>query len=681
MAIRTVLRLLWRKRLLICAAAVCVVAAALGGAVLMGKTYVGEALVQLKFGGDAGPTAGTPLVTVDGVAIVESEAEIIRSRALARRVLDRLAAGPAPAEGHDAAASPGAGGGIEADRKVLALQAGLTVKNDGKSYLIHVIYAARSPGRAAEVANAFAEEYLKSRIEVSVAAAQRTSDWLDAQIVQATAEKGKVDDEIRAFRARPDVVAADAGNAQVREQQMRDIVGQVSSAALDSQRLEGRLQRLTEAAAAGRVPSAQDLQGSTDVQRLVDAEVTARQDASRLAETLGTKHPLYARAEKAHEVALAQLTEAVSAAAEITRKDLASARAAQAQLAARLAALRAAALDGQIIDRTLKALEARDTTAQGDLDRLREAHRQALALADLKPIAAQMVSRAEPIAIPSSPNMKVIAVLSGLGGIVAGLALVFLLEQRDTGFVTGGQAAGDLGIPCGGMIPAVRHGEKPVARRIYHQALKSLVIGAGLAEPKDGCTVIVVTSTMAGEGKSDLVRALAATLGELDRRVLVVDDSGSTVDPLVARNAAEASAEPAGDAPDRPEPRTETALTPFHRPSGDLAEILASSDRFKPWIAEAKMQFDVVIVEAPAVLADVEGVMMARSADLVLFAIRWRSTPKQAAVAAFRQLIPAPGQQALVVITEVDMREHRKLGNRDNLYFARRYAGAGRSAA
>ena len=181
-------------------------------------------------------------------------------------------------------------------------------------------------------------------------------------------------------------------------------------------------------------------------------------------------------------------------------------------------------------------------------------------------------------------------------------------------------------------------------------------------------------------GNRDRGRALGATLGELDRRVLVVDDSAATVDPPMARDAAEApEAELAGEAPDRP--GTETALTPFHRPSGDLAEILASSDRFKPWIAEAKMQFDVVIVEAPAVLADVEGVMMARSADLVLFAGRWRSTPKQAAVAAFRQLIPAPGQQALVVITEVDMREHRKLGTRDNLYFARRYAGAGRSVA
>ena len=61
--------------------------------------------------------------------------------------------------------------------------------------------------------------------------------------------------------------------------------------------------------------------------------------------------------------------------------------------------------------------------------------------------------------------------------------------------------------------------------------------------------------------------------------------------------------------------------------------------------------------------------------------IRPELPPTPAAIAAFRQLIPAPGQQALVVITEVDMREHRKLGSRDNLYFARRYAGAGRSAA
>lgn len=672
MAIWKTLTLLWRRRLLIAAVAICTVAAALGTAALMSRTYVGEALVQLKFGGDAPAAAGASQVTIDGASLVEGEVEIIRSRAIARRVLERLDGSSAPTTSPPS--PPGAS--VETDRRVLALQSGLTVKNDGKTYIVHIVYAASDPARAAMLANAFAEEYLASRIEASVESAKRTSGWLEAQITQATAEERQAADRVRAFRARPDAVAADAGNAQIRDQQMRDLMAQISAAQGESQRLGERLKRLTDALAAGRIPSAADLQGSTDIQKLIDAEVAARQEASRLAEVLGTKHPLYARADAGHAAALRQLNDAISATASIARADLTSARDTQARLVGQLSSLRAAALDGQMIDRTLRDMESRDATAQANLDRLREAYRQALAIVDLKPIAAQMISMAEPLFIPTSPNLKVIAILSGIGGLAAGVAAVFLVEMRDIGFTTETQAAGELGAPCSGMIPNVGPDEKPGARRSHRQALKSLVIAAGLAERRDGCVVIVVTSTRPGEGKSDLVRGLAETLGDLGRRVLVVDDTALSPEPMGGRG--EGGAPSDRDGPAWVDHRTDLVLAPFERPTGDLAEILARSDRFKPWIAEAKTQFDVIVVEAPAVLSDVEGLMIARAADLVLFAVRWRSTPRQAAIAAFRQLIPAPGQQALVVITEVDLREHRRLGTRDNLYFARRYAEGSR---
>jgi polysaccharide biosynthesis transport protein len=173
------------------------------------------------------------------------------------------------------------------------------------------------------------------------------------------------------------------------------------------------------------------------------------------------------------------------------------------------------------------------------------------------------------------------------------------------------------------------------------------------------------------------VRGLAASLSGLERRVLIVEDAG--------RRPVESPASEQGDPSDQgvaseaaQEQITATGLTRYHRASGNLSEIFGCQDRFQPWIEKAGVHFDVVIVEAPAVMTDVEALLMARAADLVLFAVRWRSTPRQAAAAAFQQLIPARGQAAMGVITEVDLAAHRKLGQRDSLYFSRRYADAAR---
>ncbi|WP_131195057.1 GumC family protein [Lichenihabitans psoromatis] len=667
-----IFRVLWSRKLLIASVTALVALAAIAAAVLLGRTYVGEALVELKFGTDSGAVAGTPVATVDALAVVEGEAEILRSRAVARRVLEQLerqgeAKSPTAAGSQSVIPSPKATDSAETiatDRKLVALQQGLTVKTDGKTYLVHVSYAAKDPVRAAMIANLFADEYLASRVEVSVDAARRTSDWLATQVAQAVTARERAAEAIRVFRQRADVIAANTANPQANEQQMRDLVSQMSAAQADQLRLEARLQRLTAAAAAGQTPSALDLQGSTDAQRLIDAEVTARQEASRLVQMIGTKHPLYIRAEKTLEAARQQLVDAVAEAIRITQADIDSMRSSQAALDKQLAALKNAALGSQMFGNHMRSLEADETTAQANLDRLREALRQAQALTQLKPIAAQLVSSAEPLALPASPRLILVAILGTMAGFGASLLLVFLLHLRDTGFSTSAEAARDLGIACAGMLPRRMKADQPQPRPIYLNAMKALAITSGLAEPRDGCVVVVVTSARPGEGKTDLVRGLATALGALQRRVLIVENAGRRE---VGRPDGAAGQQ-------EPERIAGSAVSLYHRTSDDLSAIVGCRDRLQPWIDKVGSHFDVMIVEAPAILSDPEALLIARSANLVLFAVQWRSTPRQAAASAFQQLTPAPGQSAMVVLTDVDLAAHRHLGKRDQLYFAGRYA-------
>lgn len=681
LATATLLRALWRRRIAILAAIVGTALVFVGCATLMGKTYTSEALIQLTFEGGAGratPAAGAAGVTTDALAMVENEVAIIQSDGIARRVLDAVG-GSAPASiGQQLAALwnksfpawpvPLESSATELDRRLLALSKSLTVGTDGKTYLIRIGYAAADPARAAELANDFAQAYLARRAEAGAEAARTRSNWLSAQVDRAVEDRDEAQAKTIAYRKRLDVIAAGGGTSLLREQEQRDLATQISVAHLSRLQLESKLQRLTAALSEGRTPSATDLSDSADAQRLIEAEVGANGELSRVAASLGEDHPLYGRARANLARAKQQLADTIASAAENTRVAVDSARSAEDSLTGQLAALKTAMMGTQLLDRTLADLEATLTTAQTNLNRLRDEHREAQAMADLKPMAATLVSRAEPVSIPTAPKMPLVALLGALAGALASVVFVMLSEKRDRGFLTAEAVAGDLGIACAGMVPAplprLRRGDA----HVRDQALKSLAIKTELADPKTGCVVVVVTSALPGEGKTRLVHGLASALAELGRRVLIVERTGAFAASGLAAGPDRAPLQCIYEAPR--ERIAASSSASYHQTRG----ILASRDQLESRREEVDNKFDVVIVEAPAVLADPEALLIARSADLVLFAVRWHATSRACAAAAFRRIVPGLGQRAMAVLTEVNLTQHRKLGARDELYFHRAFA-------
>lgn len=675
------LKSLWRHRGWILAATFGAALLALGCATLMGKTYTSEALIQLTFTGGASQAAlpsGAAGVTTDALAMVENEVAIIQSDGIARRVLQSVGESAPPSISQRLAgvwnarfpdwAVPPESSAIALDRRLLALSRALTVSTDGKTYLIRVGYAAADPERAAAVANAYAEAYLSRRAMASAEAAHDRSIWLAAQVDQADKDRDEAQGKAIAYRQRMDVIAAGGGTSMLREQEMRDLVTQISAAHLSRLQVEAKLQRLTTALSEDRTPSATDLSDSADAQRLIDAEVSASSELSRVSGSLGAEHPLYGRAQANLGRAKQQLTETVEAATQNTRVALDSARSAEESLATQLAALKTAMTGSQLLDRTLAGLEADVTTAQTNLNRLRDDHREAEAMADLKPAAATLIGRAEPISIPTAPKLPLVVMLGALAGALASVGIIMLGERRDGGFVTTEAVTQELGIPCVGMVLApLRHLRRGDAH-VRDQALKSLAIKTELADAKNGCVVVVVTSALPGEGKTRLVHGLASALAELGRRVLIVERTGAFSASGLAAGKNRAALQRIYEAPR--EQIAASSSASYHQTRG----VLASRDQLEVRNEEADNRFDVVIVEAPAVLADPEALLIARAADLVLFAVRWHATSRACVATAFKRLLPGHGQQAMAVLTEVSLQQHRKLGSRDELHFHRAFA-------
>jgi Mrp family chromosome partitioning ATPase len=170
-----ILELFWRQRRIIAGA--CFAAVMIGGVIafFVQSQYTAEVLLQPRLAQDPKKQAAG----VDAASLIETEVDLIQSRATAERVVDRLGLSKDPALAvHESLPArtlslfmslwPSREKSSTPSRE--SMIAAQLMKNVGvthaRSYLIRVSYTSTSPGRAVEIAKAFADEYVQVRSEV-----------------------------------------------------------------------------------------------------------------------------------------------------------------------------------------------------------------------------------------------------------------------------------------------------------------------------------------------------------------------------------------------------------------------------------------------------------------------------------------------------------------------------------
>jgi uncharacterized protein involved in exopolysaccharide biosynthesis len=172
------LRILWRRAWLIVTILIAALLVAILALVLIEPRYTAEAMIRFNFDHDA-PAANSrsqPIASLDAAVLVDSAARLIRSRATASAVVERLGLDKDP----KFARQPFPQRALSAVRSALGLNQTtpepsphdlavnelmrqVTVANDARSYLILIATTSEDPEQAATLVNAIASEYLRSQ--------------------------------------------------------------------------------------------------------------------------------------------------------------------------------------------------------------------------------------------------------------------------------------------------------------------------------------------------------------------------------------------------------------------------------------------------------------------------------------------------------------------------------------
>jgi uncharacterized protein involved in exopolysaccharide biosynthesis len=263
---------------------------------------------------------------------------------------------------------------------------------------------------------------------------------------------------------------------------------------------------------------------------------------------------------------------------------------------------------------------------------------------------------------------------------IGGGWLAVILDQLDRGLRSEQEVRDALGISCAGLLPRLSRAQavRPYRHLLtepfsaYTEAIRSAAAALGLVvgSPRN-CKVVLISSSISGEGKTTLAVSLAAYLGILGRRTLLLDlNSGKGL--------------PLGEFPDAAKGIVDLSLQnrPVALPVGHVTEarfdylpisgpgldplMLFASDQMPRLVRELRESYDCVIIDGPAVLGSVEARLLASMVDELLLVVKWGSTRREVAQNALGLLRDAGcsskelGDRVAAIITQVDLRRHAR---------------------
>ncbi len=559
--------------------------------------------------------------------------------------------------------------GADALSKVLnRFKASISVSRSGLTYLISVTVTSQDPKKAAVLADALVDAYIKQQVQAKISSIVAARDVIQARVSTASqavveAEK-KLDSYIldnidslqnetgasnlAALRDQLDTLSKESSDDQSRLEIINRSMGSSDFATLVSS-----LQ--TEAAAA--------LQGQW---QQVNAELgDVAQNSSRAVDL---------RAE------LAKIENSLKEQAQSTANDLRSQINAQEKQSEDLRSqLRSSVLQSDLPPEVLteiyglrQSADIARTQYQNLLSRQQELDN----LSSLQIADSRIVSRAMVPASPSYPNKQLIFAAALLLSFGLGLGLAFIREHYVGGFTTEEQVESVLHLPLATLTPRessssgneeVKDGtggrtslanlvvESPLStfaesiRRVrvaieqaqYNKRKAALAAGQSM-DHEDGLgTIVMMTSAVPGEGKSTMSLSLARTYAISGKKTLLIDcdlrkpsvhrylgmePSSGLVDFLRGSSGGSSLANLTVN-----DPLTGLTVLLGSRRTDFATDELFMGERIAKLLESARRHFDFIILDTPPIEPVVDGLYLARFADVVGYVIKWASTSQQSA--------------------------------------------------
>ena len=319
--------------------------------------------------------------------------------------------------------------------------------------------------------------------------------------------------------------------------------------------------------------------------------------------------------------------------------------------------------------------------------------KESAVLSATKPTTIHVMDKARPPALPYKPNLPIYGSVGGLSGFFVGLLWAAYSSRGEKDLIAPGTLPGVARVRELGVIPSAsidRHsaffglrklapGDSFVFSESFNAAVASILSAeCNGIQPR----VITITSAMAGEGKTTVVKNLASALAHTKRRVVLIDgdlrhpklsksfdigNSWGLSDILQSDNSIE-------DMPFEALVKRTEKPGLFVLPSGPSVANISSllhSPRLGALLDTLKQHADVILIDSPPLLAVSDARVLGISSDAVIFVVRAHKTGRETFQIAAQQLIDDRTPLLGTILNDWDTRRAR--GIRDPFQYQYAY--------
>jgi chain length determinant protein EpsF len=408
------------------------------------------------------PTNATPLQGMVAPSFMTTQIDIIKSDRVAERVVQLLPADQTPMKGwrEEAQKHP-------APERWLAntLQQRLEVKPARESNIINISWTGRSPAEAARVANAFAQAYLETNLDIKTDPAKKYAVWFDEQVNEARARLNQAQQKLAAFQEKAGIVTAD------------------EKADFETQRLTELSQQLMVLQSRGRggTSAAATDQASPLVQNL-------RQDVARMeakigqaSATMGSRHPEMLRMQSELAAMRGRLSEESARVGHTAAASVEASKAREREIQAAIAEQRQRVLAMNKQRGELSMMKADVDSAQKAFDTVSASAAQArLQAMSNQTNVMKLASAVEPMD-PTGPTAVQAVAIGAVAGFILAIAGALMMELGNRRVRSVQDLALATHLPILGTVPAAANQSHYVPLRLTGGASRRLALASGSA--------------------------------------------------------------------------------------------------------------------------------------------------------------------------------------------------------
>lgn len=551
----------------------------------------------------------------------------------------------------------------------------VTIAPQGKSQLVQVQVEMADAQTAAIAANALANGFIESQLEATMEMSMTATNWMNSRLGELRTKLKDSEDRLQAFREAENLVDVD-GVTTISAAELSLTGDRMIDARRQRAEAESQYRQVQAMRGGGwqRLATIPAVLGHPLIQQFKTEQAKAQAKVEELSKRYGPRHPAMTAARSELSAAEGSLKGQVEQIVAGIERNYQLALANENSLRASFDANKS-----QIQDISRKEFQLRELQREVDgnralYDTFMTRLKETAATADLETANARVVDPATVPTEPVKPKKALIVAIAALLALFAGVGLTLLLDALNNTFKSTEEIESRLNIPVLGILPQLKIQEHSELARMFtadtdksfSESIRTIRTGVVLSGMDHPHKVMVITSSIPGEGKSAVSVNLAFALGQMERVLLIDADLRR---PTLAKSFEFPVGTPglanliAGTA------RLEECIQQVDGidmicagtvPPNPLE--LLSSPRFAKAVEVLKNKYDRIIIDSPPTQAVSDAIVLSTFADSLLYVVKSASTHIPLVEKGVGQLLQNNAPVKGIVLNQVDIKKAKRYG-------------------